>query len=458
MKTNTPRPAIATHEGGTAKQINQYQQLRRSVMSCLLWEREFYEDGESITSRIAALVPMVAPEKVAEIAVEARDKMKLRHIPLFLAREMARHASHRKLVADLLATVIRRADEPAEFLAMYWKEGKCAVAAQVKKGLAKAFQKFDAYQLAKYNRDGAVKLRDALFVCHAKPKDAEQAATWKMLVEGTLPVPDTWEVALSSGADKKEAWGRLLAENKLGGLALLRNLRNMREAGVEASSVIPAITGMRTENILPFRFIAAARYAPQWENHIESIMLRCMDGRKKLPGKTVLLVDVSGSMDEKISAKSDLTRMDAACGLAMLAREVCEDVEIFSFSMAFRQIPARRGFALRDAIVGSQEHSGTPLGEAVAAVYVLGKIGSANFGQYGSRQIDYQGQGLSPDRLIIITDEQSGSRVPDPKGKGYMINVASAQNGVGYGAWTHIDGWSEAVLDYIIESEQANLS
>ena len=49
----------------------------------------------------------------------------------------------------------------------------------------------------------------------------------------------------------------------------------------------------------------------------------------------------------------------------------------------------------------------------------------------------------------MITDEQSHDRVPAPNGRGYVINVASARNGIGYGAWTHIDGWSEAVVDYI---------
>ena len=43
--------------------------------------------------------------------------------------------------------------------------------------------------------------------------------------------------------------------------------------------------------------------------------------------------------------------------------------------------------------------------------------------------------------------------MPAPKGKGYVINVASYKNGVGYGKWTHIDGWSESVIEYIRELE-----
>jgi 60 kDa SS-A/Ro ribonucleoprotein len=70
-----------------------------------------------------------------------------------------------------------------------------------------------------------VKLRPVLFLFHAKPKDAEQAAVWKKLVENTLEPHDTWEVALSAGKDKRENFERLLREGKLGGPAVLRNLR-----------------------------------------------------------------------------------------------------------------------------------------------------------------------------------------------------------------------------------------
>jgi hypothetical protein len=63
---------------------------------------------------------------------------------------------------------------------------------------------------------------------------------------------------------------------------------------------------------------------------------------------------------------------------------------------------------------------------------------------------------LPHDRLIVISDEQSHDRVPDPKGLGYMINVASNRNGVGYGKWVHIDGWSDAVVRFITEHERAD--
>jgi TROVE domain-containing protein len=416
-----------THEGAPARNISPELQLRRSVLACLLWEGQFYEDGVEIAGRIAELVPKVAAEKVAALAVEGRERMKLRHAPLLLVREMARHKTHRAFVSETLARIIQRADELAEFVAIYWKDGRVPLSGQLKKGLAASFPKFDQYQLAKYDRGGPIKLRDVLFLCHAKPRDQAQADVWKKLVSGSLTTPDTWEVALSSGADKREAWERLLREQKLGALALLRNLRNMREAGVDESLVLSTLGSMSTTRVLPFRFLAAARYAPQWEETLESAMLKCVAETEKLPGKTIVLVDVSGSMTAPLSRRSEMQRTDAAYGLAVLLREIAEKVAVYSFSDNLVEVPARRGFALRDAIDVSQRHNSTQLGNAVEKLN-------------GNEKCD---------RLIVITDEQAHDRVPAPRGKGYLINVASYKNGVGYGKWMLIDGWSEAVIEYI---------
>ncbi len=425
---------LRTHEGGPARQINPETQLRRSVLACMLWEDQFYEDGVAIAGRIAELVPKVDAAKVAALAVEARESMKLRHAPLLLVREMARHKTHRALVAETLSRVIQRADELSEFVAIYWKDGRAPLSGQVKKGLAAAFPKFDEYALAKYDRAGVVRLRDVLFLCHAKPLDEAQAEVWKRLIANELAAPDTWEVALSGGADKRESFERLLTERKLNALALLRNLRNMKDAGVSEKLVLLALREMKTARVLPFRFIAAARYAPQWEEALEKAMFSAVAGREKLKGKTVLLVDVSGSMNVALSQRSEMHRTDAAYGLAVLLREIGEEVSVYSFSDRLVRVPSRRGFALRDAINTSQTHNGTYLGRAI------GELDEAY------------------DRLIVITDEQAHDAVPAPRGKGYVINVASYKNGVGYGKWTHIDGWSESVIEYIRELENAGVN
>lgn len=403
-------------------------------MCCMLWEDTFYEDGESIADRIKTLTLAVDPAQAAALAIEARSVMKLRHAPLWIARALASGTpAHKAVVADTLANVIQRPDELTEFLAMYWKDGKVPLAASVKRGLARAFGKFNGYQLAKYNRDGAVKLRDVLFLTHPKPANDAQAATWKQLAEGTLAAPDTWEVALSGGADKKETFARMIGEKKLGALALLRNLRNMEQSGVEDAVIRQALNDCQPDRVLPFRFVAAARHAPRFEPELESLMFKCLADRPKFAGKTILLVDGSGSMfGPKISAKSDLGRFDAACAIAVLLREQCEEVEIASFSDHYNVIAPRRGFALRDALVASAEHSGTHTESA-------------------KRVADTRAY----DRLIIITDEQSHEALSNPRkdSRGYVINVAPYKNGVGYGKWTHIDGWSEAVIDFIQQSE-----
>ena len=421
----TPAGLAFTHEGAPAAILTAEQRLRRSVASCFLWEDEFYEDGQSIADRIATLAADVAPEVVAALAVEARERFNLRHAPLLLLVALTRTGAGSSLVADTLERVIQRADELCEFLALYWRNGRRPLSKQAKRGLARAFAKFDAYQLAKYDRDGPVKLRDVLFLTHPKPKDEAQAALWKAVAERTLPAPDTWEVALSGGADKRATFERLLQEGRLGYLALLRNLRNMDEAGVDEALVRQAILTRRgAQRVLPFRYVAAARAAPRFEPWLDEALMEAVLEGPVFDGRTLVLVDVSGSMGARLSARSDLTRRDTAAALASV---IPGTLRVFTFSSEVVEVPARRGMAGVDAVLRSQPHASTQLGKAV---------------EHLNR--------LPHDRLIVVTDEQAQAPTPDPKAaKAYMVNVASARNGVGYGRWTHIDGFSEAVLRFM---------
>ena len=426
---------VRTHEGAVAQKVNPKLELRRTVLTCLLWEDTFYEKGGAIAARVAELVRQNKPEDVAALAREARDKMQLRHVPLFLVRELARRKGTGSLVAGTLEHVIQRADELGEFVALYWKQKKQPLSAGVKRGLARAFTKFDAYQLAKYDRESVVKLRDVLFLCHAKPKNEEQAAAWKKLVDGSLEAPDTWEVALSARKGKKETFERLLEEGKLGGMAALRNLRLMTAAGV-SQKLIRQRLDKGVARALPFRFVTAARYAPKLEDALESAMLKGVAALPELVGSTGLLVDVSGSMNTALAKNSETTRMDAAAGLAILLREKAEEFSIATFSDSCVELPPRRGFALRDAIVRSQANSGTYLKRALAHL---------------SNQRDWK----NLDRLMVITDEQSHDGIlPAWTAQAYVVNAAPYKHGLSYGnGWTHIDGWSERIVDYIIAVE-----
>jgi 60 kDa SS-A/Ro ribonucleoprotein len=456
MRTNKKATVVLprTHEGAVAARLNNSQKLRRLVLASMLWEDQFYIDGVSHADYVKQALLEASPEEAASIAIEAREKMKLRHVPLFLVRELARHPvkEARKLVGDTLARIVQRPDELAEFLGIYWAEGKQPLSAQVKKGLARAFSKFNEYELAKWQKsDAAIKLRDVLFLTHARPENGQEEL-FKKIVDQSLATPDTWEVALSAGSDKKETWVRLLSENKLGALALLRNLRNMQQVGVSDALIKDGLQKMKIERVLPFRFISAAKYAPGLEPQLEEAMFKCLAEQPKLKGKTVLIVDTSGSMHGQISAKSELDRLSAAAALAMLVRELGEDVKVYATAgddgtriHKTMIVPPRRGFGLRDLLSYDQTSR------------IIG--GGGIFLKQVIEYVREKEQGEA-DRIIVITDEQDCDLVNRPTSakpfgtNNYLINVATYKNGIGYGEWVHIDGWSESVLDYIQASEK----
>lgn len=430
--------------------------LTRLVLAHMLFEKQFYVEGDENAKLVSELVKQAPPDFVAELAIKARSEYKLRHIPLYLCRELAKIG---KLKAETLASVIERADELSEFLSLYWKEGKTPIANQVKKGLAKAFVRFNEYSLAKFDKNSAsISLRDVMFLSHAKPTTPAMEALFKKVANNELTTPDTWETQLSGGADKKATFTRLMQEKKLGALAFLRNLRNMVQAGVSDSLIREYGASIDVSKVLPFRYIAAARIVPQFEDMLEKMMLRSLSTMEKLPGRTVLVVDTSGSMGQLISAKSDLTCLDAALALAILAREVCEDVVIYATAGCDRSrthatmvIPPRSGFALADYIKSRE---------------VQAKIGGG--GIFFTQAMDYiakQESGKKVDRVIVFTDEQDTSshgRAFDPSkakrlapaGKNYVANVGTNKNGINSAEWETITGFSEAMLDYIRESEK----
>jgi 60 kDa SS-A/Ro ribonucleoprotein len=439
------RPA-RTYEGALSKRVSPETELRRAVLTSLLWEDSFYESGNETAARIAEAIKQVSPEKVSALAVEAREKMKLRHMPLWIVRVMAQlEPAYRRYVADTLERVIQRPDELTEFLAIYWKDKKQPLSAQVKKGLARAFAKFNTFQLSRYNRDGAVKLRDVMFLTHPNPNglNRHEGITdfyTKLANKEALPTVDTWETELSAGKDKKATFTRLIHEGKLGGLALLRNLRNMQQAGVEEQLIKDAIVNMRTDRILPFRFITAAQYAPKFETKLEMAMFRCLEGQPKLSGKTALVIDTSPSMwGENVSAKSELTRIDAACALAILIRELAEDVAVYCFNEngKVHEVPDRRGFALRDAIHKTK--------------------GGSSFGAQAVVKANKDGY----DRVVVLTDgEWHGDPCPAPLADkaAYYIALHRYKNQVSFGKdWLEIAGWSEAILEFMQVAEAENL-
>jgi 60 kDa SS-A/Ro ribonucleoprotein len=451
MKTNTKKESVRVFTGGgaVASNINPELALRRAVLTNFLWEDLAYESGTESADNISSLVPKVKANVVADIAREARSKQYLRHVPLYIVREMVKHDSHKPFVSDTLGDVVQRADELSEFLSLYWKDGKTPIAASVRKGLAKALTKFDEFQLARYAGESKnIKLKDVIKLIHPKPSSKKQAKLWKSVIEGTLKTPDTWEAELSENGNNKESWTRLLSEKKVGGLALLRNLRNIQEAGVEDSVIEEALATNLFKYVLPFRFMTAARYAPRFQRDIEKAMLRQLDGQDKLKGKTVVVVDVSGSMGAQMSGYSENTRLDVASSLAVILREISEDVVVYCTAgydssrghKTEKIANPRRGFELVKQIEELKSRLGG------------GGIFLRQCTEYIANRED------NVDRVVVISDSQDCDaghlRGPEHstafgRKHNYVLDIAAHKNGIAYNKFTVINGFSEKVVDFM---------
>jgi 60 kDa SS-A/Ro ribonucleoprotein len=330
---------VRNHEGAPAYPLTPALELYAAVATAALSD-QVYEAANTRLTRLRELVAKNNPRFVAQLAVYAREQLYLRSVPLVLTVELARIHQGDNLVSRLVARVVQRADEIPELLAFYAQaNGRTGtktlgrLSKQVQHGLALAFNRFDAYQLAKYDRDGAaVRLRDALFLVHPKPRDEAQQAVFNHLVAGTLPVPYTWETELSAAgqvayatpAERQAAvartWENLVASRRLGYMALLRNLRNLLEAKVSAETITQACATLADPGQvararqLPFRFLAAYREVLALDGGALAPVLAALEQAivgsvANLRGfgpetRVVVACDVSGSMQKPISPRS----------------------------------------------------------------------------------------------------------------------------------------------------------
>ena len=171
MKTNKAikKEPVLTFEGGKASRIDEFEQLTRSTMSCLLWENEFYEDGVSIAERIHTLIDSCIKkglyDHVIELLKKVKFDMRLRHCPLWMI--VGIYKAGKTVSKDLIASILTRPDDAGELISLYRKENvKAPLPNAFKKGISKAFQTFDEYQLSKWNKDANYKLVDIINLCH----------------------------------------------------------------------------------------------------------------------------------------------------------------------------------------------------------------------------------------------------------------------------------------------------
>lgn len=365
-KFNTKAQGVTktvNHEGAEAYSLDAKSKLYVTAVTTML-SNKFYEKGDKTISRLKRLIQSVAktdPEFVAKLAVYAREEMYLRSLPLVLTVELAKVHSGDDLVARTVARVVARADEITELLSYYAqanerkdtkKLGK--LSKQIQKGLNDSFNTFSEYAFAKYNRGGTVKMRDALFLVHPKAKDEAQQALFDKIVKDTLTTPDTWEVELSASKDKKASWERLIAGNKLGYMALLRNLRNIIEADVELPYLKIVAEKLSNTNEVakskqfPFRFLSAYREIKDVASGKASMILDALESAMIASSQNIagfdydqavtISVDTSGSMSTNVSEKSKISYQDIGLILGMLLHNRCKNVETSIFGETFKMV------------------------------------------------------------------------------------------------------------------------
>jgi hypothetical protein len=351
---------IVNHENASAFPLTPEYELYAAVVTTSL-STSFYEKDTTRLDRIKTLIQKSNPVFVAKLAVYARNQMNMRSVPLVLVVELAKIYSGDTLISKMITNVIQRADEITELLAYYQMANDRngtkklnRLSKQIQKGLATSFNKFDEYQFAKYNRDTAVKLKDALFLVHPKAKDEAQQDLFDKIASNTLQTPYTWETELSqlgqvkfyNEAEKQKAftnkWEELIDSNKIGYMALMRNLRNIMEANVSGYHIEKVCHYLANEKAvlnskqLPFRFLAAYRELKDMKSKYTSMVLDALETAVMISAhnikgfdvttSVVIACDVSGSMQQPISPKSKVLLYDIGLMLGMLMQSQCKNV------------------------------------------------------------------------------------------------------------------------------------
>ena len=482
---------VVNHEGAKAYAMTPELELYTAVVTASLSDLT-YEKQDGRVDRIAALVRKVSPEFVARLAVYARTQMHLRSIPLLLLVELAKVHNGDSLVARAVEKTVLRADEIMELLMCYqWRNPSTdprkklgRLSRQIQNGLQGAFNRFDEYQFAKYDRDNLeVRLRDALFLVHPKAKDGQQQALFDKIASRQLETPYTWETELSalgqcqfaSGQEKamafRQKWEELVGSGKLGYMALMRNLRNLLEAGVS-----PAVLRLVCDRLsdagqvarskqLPFRYLSAYREVEQVNSTGTSALLSSLEAAVRHSAaniggfgedtRVLLASDVSGSMWTQVSARSTVRLYDIGLLLSILLKSRCHQVIAGIFGDTWKVV-------------------NMPSDNILMATRQLDSLeGSVGYSTNGHKVIDWLiEQNQMMDKVMMFTDMQmwdstgSGSTLEKswnrykqlaPGAKLYLFDLG------GYGQMPLrmarpdvflVAGWSDRVFDVLSAIER----
>ena len=437
-KLKSTGKATINHQGGVGFLRDEKTELFLAAVSALN-EDTFYESAQDRRGRIATLIEQVAQDTdwILGLVGWLRKEAGLRTIPSIIAAHAVKarldkgiNGSNRAIISAALG----RMDENAEILA-YWLEtfGR-TVPSAVKRGVSDSFlrglnQNSYLKWRGKANR-GAVSLVDVINLTHPKPTTPEQSALLKLVIDeaygndtdiSDLPVIQARDHVLShpaesivkmlSGPDAESiikdasltheviagAVGKIPAEvwenlvPTMGYKALRMNLRRIHESGV-SDDVIDTITSrlkdaevIRKSNPMPIEFLAAFRNAPlDFAPAIQRAANYSLENVPALDGRTLILVDTSGSMGAPLSERGTLARLEAArvFGAALAIR--AENPTLVTFGSESKEITVKGKDLLRVAESITNLYSGTETADAI------------------DRHYDKH------DRVIVITDEQPG--------------------------------------------------
>jgi len=429
--------------GGKAFSMNPEMELIHAVLTTFL-ENKFYESGDARLERIKQLVALNKPEFVSKLAIVARREFNLRSVTHVLVGELAKTHKGDSLVKDTIISCAVRPDDLIEIVAYCGKP----LPKQVKRGVRNALLKFDRYQLAKYKGEGkSINLVDVFNLTHPKPEhaDKEQKKAWKDLMTGNLASFDTWETEISNTKDKKKAWEGLVKENKLGYMALLRNLNNLIKNDVSEKVIDLAVKKLTDENEvkrsrqLPFRFTTAYQNVQgnrKFTDAISVAMDFAVANTPELKGKTLIAVDCSGSMSgdplEKASIfGATLTKANSNADLILYSTEVKE-----------------LAISGRTPVIDIAEHikrEATGGGTETSLVFRYAHQKAKNY-----------------DRVIIISDNESWNessvqsiyneykKVTGTDPFVYAIDIQGyGTKDLTGGRVFHLSGWSNRLLDFV---------
>ena len=449
-KKSTPTRTI-NKAGGFAYKMNVETELVHAVLTTFL-DDKYYEDGDERTNRIIDLVSKNKPQFVSNLAIIARDEFNLRSVATLLIGELSKVHRGDSLVKDTIIKAAMRVDDLTELVAYIGTP----IPKQVKRGIRNALLKFSPYQLAKYKGEGNdVSLVDMFNLVHPKVQHAtkEQKKAWKDLMTGKLKSFDTWESELSASkpVERKKIWTNLIKENKLGYMALLRNLNNMIKEGVSEKTldiVVAKLTDPRAvkeSKQLPFRFVTAydnVQGNRKLTTAISDAMDIAVDNTPEFTGKTLIAIDGSGSMNGKPIQIASIFG-------ATLAKSHCNaDVVIYDEQIQELKINGRIPTIDLAKKIESGAHGG---GTNTSLVF-----------QYAIQS------GKKYTRIIIVSDNESwqdssGTQTKYNEYRKISDPVVFAIDIQGYGTKDidspkvkHLCGWSDRVLDFISHYEKGD--